>query len=80
MLMSPTVIQAGKVTTLAILGLGYVRFSNRPVWVKRFQTIHHSSVDVACGLALLFGLGTLALPSWGSRTRRNNLYRGLVVG
>src|SRR6516162_6931355 len=35
------------------------------VWVKRFQAIHHSSVDVAHGLALLFGLGTKALPSWG---------------
>src|SRR4030095_14194439 len=35
-----------------------VRFSNRPFGVKRFQAIHHSSVDVAHGLALLFGLGT----------------------
>ena len=35
-----------------------VRFSNRPVWVKRFQTIHEYSVDVARGLALLFGIGT----------------------
>ena len=24
----------------------HVRFSNRPVWVKRFQTIHHSSVSM----------------------------------
>jgi hypothetical protein len=30
-----------------------------------FQAIQHSSVDVAHGLALLFGLGTKALPSWG---------------
>src|SRR5215468_3294779 len=37
---------------------GYVRFSNRPFRVKRFQTIHHYSVDVAHGLALLFGIGT----------------------
>jgi len=37
------------------------------------------SVDVARGLALLFGLGTKALPSWDSRIRRNNLYRGLAV-
>ena len=36
----------------------YVRFSNRPVWVKHFQTIHHCSVDVARGLVLLFGIGT----------------------
>jgi hypothetical protein len=44
-----------------------------------FQTIHHYSVDVARGLALLFGLGTGALPSWGSKTRRNNLWVGLAV-
>src|SRR5450759_1398225 len=36
----------------------FVRFSNRPVGVKRFQTIHHCSVDVARGLVLLFGIGT----------------------
>src|SRR6266508_2642985 len=51
-----------------------VRFSNRPsgssafrlsttpvsmsLTGSRFQAIHHSSVDVAHGLALLFGLGT----------------------
>src|SRR6516162_7368324 len=50
-------------------GLVHVRFSNRPVWVKRFQTIHQCCVDVAHGRALLFGIGTKALPSWGSRTR-----------
>ena len=55
------------------------RFSNRPVWVKRFQTIHQCCVDVAHGRALLFGLGTKALPVWDSRTRRNNLLRGLTV-
>ena len=44
-----------------------VRFSNRPFGVKRFQTIHHYSVDVAHGLVLLYGIGTKALPSWGSR-------------
>ena len=48
------------------------RFSNRPFRVKRFQTIHHYSVDVAHGLVLLFGIGN-------SRTRRNNLSGGLVV-
>src|SRR3974377_834020 len=36
----------------------YVRFSNPPVWVKRFQTIHRCLVDVACGLRVLFGIGT----------------------
>ena len=56
-----------------------VRFSNRPVGVKRFQTIHHCSVDVARGLVLLFGIGTKALPSWDSRTRRNDLWVGLAV-
>ena len=39
-------------------------FSNRPFGVKRFQTIHHYSVDVARGLVLLFGIGTKALV-WG---------------
>ena len=59
--------------------MGYVRFSNRPSRVKHFQTIHHHSVDVARRLVLLFGIGTKALPSWDSKTRRNNLYRGLTV-
>jgi hypothetical protein len=40
------------------------RFSNRPVGVKRFQTIHHHSVDVSRGLVLLFGIGARALV-WG---------------
>src|ERR1039457_288279 len=56
-----------------------VRFSNRPFGVKHFQTIHHCSVDVAHGLVLLFGIGTKALPLWGSRTRRNNLWVGVAV-
>jgi hypothetical protein len=41
-----------------------VRFSNRPVGVKHFQTIRHGSVDVAHGLSLLFGIGPRALV-WG---------------
>ena len=57
----------------------HVRFSNRPTEVKRFQTIHLCGVDVARGLALLFGIGTTALPSWDSRIRWNNLCRGLAV-
>jgi hypothetical protein len=36
----------------------YVRFSNRPVEVKRFQAVHDSSVNVTRGLALLSGIGT----------------------
>ena len=57
----------------------HVRFSNRPFGVKHFQTIHQCGVDVARGLVLLFGIGTKALPSWDSRTRRNNLLIGLAV-
>jgi hypothetical protein len=45
-----------------------VCFSNRPFEVKRFQTIHPCNVDIAHGLALLFGIGTRALPLWDSRT------------
>ncbi len=56
-----------------------VRFSNRPFGVKRLQTIHQHSVDVAHGLVLLFGIGAKALPSWDSKTRRNNLWDGLAV-
>jgi hypothetical protein len=56
-----------------------VRFSNRPFGVKHFQTIHQCDVDVARGLVLLFGIGTKALPSWDSKTRRNNLLGGLAV-
>ena len=56
-----------------------VRFSNRPFGVKRFQAIHNCSVDVAHGLALLFGIGTKGLPSWDPRTRWNNLLDGLAV-
>ena len=54
-------------------------FSNRPFEVKRFQTIHHHSFDIARGLLLLFGLGTMALPSWDSKTRWNNLFLGLAI-
>src|SRR5467141_2332184 len=57
----------------------HVRFSNRPFGVKHFQTIHQCGVDIARGLVLLFGIGTWAVPSWDSRTRRNNLLVGLAV-
>jgi len=56
-----------------------VRFSNRPVGVKRFQTIHDCGVDVTHGLVLLFGIGSKAVPSWDSRTRWSNLMGGLTV-
>src|SRR5215471_11123282 len=55
------------------------RTNSRPSRVKHFQATHHFSVDVAHGLALLFGLGTRALPSWDSKTRWNNLWRDLAV-
>src|SRR6266516_4188393 len=45
-----------------------------------FRPFHNCGVDVARGLVLLYGLGTRALPSWDSKTRWNNLYRGLAVG
>jgi len=57
----------------------HVGFSNRPVGVKRFQTIHHHNVDVPRGFVLLFGIGTRALPSWDSKTRWNDLLGGLAV-
>jgi hypothetical protein len=56
-----------------------VCFSNRPLRVKRYQTVHCYGVDVAHGLVLLFGIGTWALPSWDSRMRRNNLSGGLAI-
>jgi hypothetical protein len=66
--------------TVRLMPASYVKpFSNRPVGVKRFQTIDHFGVDVAHGLALLFGIGTKALPAWGSKTRWNNLSVGLAV-
>ncbi len=60
--------------------LSDVRCSNRPVGVKRFQTIHGHSGDVTRGLVLLYGIGTKAVPAWDSRIRWNNLLRGLAVG
>jgi hypothetical protein len=56
-----------------------VRFSNRPFEVKRVQTIHCHGVEVARELALLFGIGTKALPAWNSKMRRNNLKSGLAI-
>ncbi len=38
--------------------LAVIRFSNRPVGVKRFQTIHRHGVGVTRGLVLLYGIGT----------------------
>jgi len=58
----------------------HVRFSNRPVGVKRFQALQYSDGNVARGLVLLYGLGTSARPSWDSKTRWNDLLGGLAVG
>jgi hypothetical protein len=54
-----------------------VRFSDRPIGAKRFQAVQRCSVDADRGLALLYRLGTNALPAWGSKTRWNNLSVGL---
>ncbi len=50
-------------TSLDVNVLQYVRFFNRAVRVKHFQTIHDCGVNIARGLALLFGIGTKAVPS-----------------
>jgi hypothetical protein len=55
-----------------------VRFSNRPVGVKHFQTIRRSSVAVAHGVALQSAPRPFH-PPWDTRMRWNNLYRGLAV-
>jgi hypothetical protein len=56
-----------------------VRFSNRPFGVKHFQTVRRCSVDVTHGFVLLSGIGTRAVPSWDSRTRRTNLSGGIAI-
>src|SRR5689334_25295225 len=54
-------------------------FSNRPFGSSTFRLSTLQCVDVARGLALLFGLGTKALPVWDSKTRWNNLWVDLAV-
>jgi hypothetical protein len=61
--MLPLLLLCGRNFVPACLIWLDVRFSNRPV-VKRFQTIHQNSVDVAREHMLLFGIGTWALV-WG---------------
>jgi hypothetical protein len=67
---------------IGISSAANVRFSNRPVRVKRFQTAHQDSFDVTREHTLLFGIGTEALPPWDSKIRRNDLWGGLagVIG
>jgi len=55
-----TIGESGRRGTRSVCPRVDVRFSNRPLGVKRFQTIHQYSVDVARGLALFFGFGTEA--------------------
>jgi len=43
-----------------------VRFSNRPVWVKRFQSIHQCWVDVACGINIGAGVLIISIPCDGA--------------
>ena len=56
-----------------------VRFSNRPVWVRRFQTIHHCRVDVARGLGLLSGIGTIDPPDPNAAYAHNEA-QGIIFG
>src|SRR5689334_24540017 len=55
------------------------RFSNRPFRVKRFQTIHLYSVDVAHGLVLLFGIGTRGPSIMGFEDEVEQSIGGLAV-
>ena len=59
---------------------GYFRFSSLigRLGSSTFR-LRHCNVDVAHGLALLFGIGTKAVPSWDPRTRWSNLSGGLAV-
>ena len=48
--------------------------------VKRFQTIHQNSFEVAREHTLLVGIRhSRPLPAWDLKIRWNNLYRGLAV-
>src|ERR1039457_2993768 len=69
----------GKVLDMSASLIGRSGSSTFKPSTTTFQTIHHCSVDVARGLVLLFGIGARALPSWDSKTRRNNLLGGLAV-
>jgi hypothetical protein len=54
-----------------------VRFSNWRFGVKRFQAIRHCSVDVARGLVLLFGIGTIVIAT-GLACRRARSCQGMA--
>ena len=58
---------------------GHVRFSNRPFGVKHFQTIRRAVSMSLTGSCFSSESAPRALPSWDSRTRWNNLCRGLTV-
>ena len=55
-----------------------VSFSNRPLGVKHFQTIHVCGVGVAHGLVLLFGIGTRDLV-WGVFSQEVQAWRRISV-
>ena len=56
----------------------WAAFSNRPFGVKRFQAIHHYSVDVAHGLVLLFGNRHQGPSSIGFEDEVEQLLGGLL--
>ncbi len=56
-----------------------VRFSNRPFWVKHFQTVHHRRVECRSRARASLRTRHWALPSWDSKTRWNNLSVGLAT-
>jgi hypothetical protein len=62
------------------IALHDVRFSNRPVGVKRFQTLHDAESMSLAGSCFSTESALRALPSWDPKTRWNNLLGGLAVG
>jgi hypothetical protein len=55
-----------------------VRFSNRPFGVKRFQTIHHYSVDVAHGSCFSSESAQGPFHHHGIRGRGGTIYRAAL--
>ena len=71
-------ITLGAVVARAVFRRGRVTY-HRIIGARTFRLSTLQCVDVARGLALLFGLGTKALPVWDSKTRWNNLWVDLAV-
>ena len=57
----------------------FVCFSNRPIWVKRFQTIHQSVSMSLAGSCFSSESAPRPFHHQDSRTRRDNLLSGLTV-